>query len=434
MLILMWSNLAHGFCGTYVGGPGAQLANRSSQVVLAREDTRTTLTLVADYQGDPSQFALVLPVPRDLDPETVLVVDPGEIELLDTYSAPRRIAYTCDDAIHVDLTNNLPAAGCAMTLGCSAELGGIDGFEVLGPPEEALGAVTVEAQFTVADYDIVILTAEGAGGLEAWLDLNGYAIPSGGGDILQEYIDSGVSFLAAKVSLEATDDARATRRLPPLQMAYDSDFFGLPIRIGTISAAGPQEVVIYAITDPYAGRARILNYPEIQVEDECMWPASEHESFARFYQEELEKVAAEGASWQTEYSWTMYLPQPTTKCDPCTVPPEELYDEGEFAPLGFVGPAAHLTRMRMTYEPHQVPEDLSIGLAPLDGNLQLRYVEYERDLEFLFPICGQGYVDVPGQCGDGGVVRPSGSSRAAAPIAAGGLFLLMWLVSRRRRS
>ena len=45
------------------------------------------------------------------------------------------------------------------------------------PEANALG-VTVEAQYTVGEYDIVILSAKQSDGLETWLQENGYKIPA----------------------------------------------------------------------------------------------------------------------------------------------------------------------------------------------------------------------------------------------------------------
>jgi hypothetical protein len=39
--------------------------------------------------------------------------------------------------------------------------------------------VTIEAQYTVGEYDIIILSAEQSDGLATWLDANGYRLPYG---------------------------------------------------------------------------------------------------------------------------------------------------------------------------------------------------------------------------------------------------------------
>ena len=438
MVSLFWmmSGTAHGFCGTFVGAPGAELANKTSQVVLAREGDITTLTLVADYVGDLDEFALVIPVPPNLDPDRVTAVAPELVDRLDRYSTPRRVEYTCTDAITYTHGPFEAGPGCSMVLGgCSAanetSLGTPLPTDVVGG--EADGGVTVEAAFSVAEYNVVLLSAEGSEGLYAWLDDHGFALPAGGDEILQEYIDGGASFLAAQVKLEVVE--QGPRRLSPLQLSYRNPSFGLPVRMGTINAVDEQEVLIYALTDANLGELRILNYPSATVEDECMWPGADHDSFASFYTDALRSGAPEqGASWVTEYSWTLYQEVQSVKCDPCTVEREELYDQGDLDQLGFFGPNAHLTRLRMTYGPGDVPEDLSLGTVELTGNKQIRYIEYDRQLEFLFPVCGEGYVDNPGECGDDGTNRVTLGSRSAFPFAGFGAFAVMCLAFARRRT
>src|SRR5207244_7407714 len=49
--------------------------------------------------------------------------------------------------------------------------------------ESALG-VTVEAEYTVGEYDIVVLSAKESEGLETWLKQNNYNIPAGASQAL----------------------------------------------------------------------------------------------------------------------------------------------------------------------------------------------------------------------------------------------------------
>lgn len=88
---------AYGFCGAYVAEEGASLTNRASRIVVARDDYGTTLSMFNDVQGDFSSFALVVPVPEGFDENNLRLVDRDLLEKLDAYSAPRRVAYTCED-------------------------------------------------------------------------------------------------------------------------------------------------------------------------------------------------------------------------------------------------------------------------------------------------------------------------------------------------
>ena len=65
---------------------------------------------------------------------------------------------------------------------------------------DALG-VKIEAEYTVGEYDIVILSAKESLGLQTWLQLNGYKIPVGADRALEPYIRSDMKFFVAKVNL-----------------------------------------------------------------------------------------------------------------------------------------------------------------------------------------------------------------------------------------
>ena len=51
---------AHGFCGTYMGGAGAELYNEVSQVALVREGRSTVLSVSNDVDGNFEDFALII--------------------------------------------------------------------------------------------------------------------------------------------------------------------------------------------------------------------------------------------------------------------------------------------------------------------------------------------------------------------------------------
>ena len=60
-------------------------------------------------------------------------------------------------------------------------------------------------------------------------------------------------FFVAKVNLEEQAKLGFTY-LRPLQVAYESPKFMLPIRLGMVNANGPQELFIYALTARAASR------------------------------------------------------------------------------------------------------------------------------------------------------------------------------------
>ena len=107
--------------------------------------------------------------------------------------------------------------------------------------------VTVEANYDVGEYDVSILSAKESDGLVNWLTDNGYKIPHGAEAVLGSYIRQNMRFFVAKVNLERMA-LIGGNYLRPLQVRYDTAKFMLPLRLGTVNANGPQDLIVYALT------------------------------------------------------------------------------------------------------------------------------------------------------------------------------------------
>src|SRR5262245_49481646 len=85
---------AAAFCGFYVAQGDAKLFNHVSKVIVARNGERTVMTMSSDFEGDPAQFAVVIPVPVVPLKEQVHIGDPAWVDHIDQYSVPRLVEYT----------------------------------------------------------------------------------------------------------------------------------------------------------------------------------------------------------------------------------------------------------------------------------------------------------------------------------------------------
>src|SRR5947209_7575636 len=190
-LTLVLSPRLAGFCGFYVARADTTLFNRASQVVLVRDDDRTVLTMANDFQGDPKEFAVVIPVPTFIEKGQIHVGEKSLIDHLDAYSAPRLVEYFDED----------PCRPRALQEAVGAP--GVRSFSagVAGGVGDSRG-VRIEAQYTVGEYDILILSAEQSSGLEQWLRQNGYRIPNGAAAVLGSYIKQNMRFFVARVNLK----------------------------------------------------------------------------------------------------------------------------------------------------------------------------------------------------------------------------------------
>src|SRR5262249_49782148 len=166
-----------------------KLFNRASQVVLVRDADKTVLTMANDFQGDPKEFAIVIPVPTFIERGQIHVGEKALIDHLDAYSAPRLVEYF-DENPCTPRPVPMPMA--------AASAGGVG-----GQAKRALDSlgVKIEAQYTVGEYDILILSAQESSGLEKWLVQNGYRIPAGASAVLGSYLKQGMRFFVAKVNL-----------------------------------------------------------------------------------------------------------------------------------------------------------------------------------------------------------------------------------------
>jgi len=380
LLCLLFAPRASAFCGFYVGKADTQLFNDSSQVALVRDGERTVLTMSNDYRGPLSEFALVVPVPTVLEREQIHVGNRKLLEHLDAYSAPRLVEYFDPDPCMVRRKMYAEDAMAAAPAARGASMAKEE------ERSRALG-VTVEAKYTVGEYDIVILGAKQSEGLETWLRESGYRIPAKAAAALQPYIRQDMKFFVAKVNLQE-QQASGVQYLRPLQIAYESKKFMLPIRLGMANASGPQDMVVYALTR--AGRVESVNYRTAKVPSDVNVPIFVKSDFGKFYKDTFARSVdrEDHRAVFTEYTWNMGW------CDPCAAQPlsrEELHELGVWwldgdeavgpsslimrrrAPMG--GPVnVLLTRLHVRYDGTHFPEDLVFQQTSDQGNFQARYI------------------------------------------------------------
>ena len=351
---------ADAFCGFYVGKADTKLYNHASKVVLTRHEDKTVLSLMNDYEGDLKDFALVIPVPEVLEKGQIHVGESSLFDRLDAYSSPRLVEYFDADPCEERLRKKMVMSYAAPMAGASA---------LKDEEAKALG-VKIEAQYTVGEYDIVILSARQSDGLETWLRISGYKIPQGASRALRPYIRQGMKFFVAKVNL-AEQAKTGSRFLRPLQFAFQSPKFMLPIRLGMINSKGAQDLIVYVLTQQ--GRVETTNYRTVKMPTGMDIPEYVKDDFKPFYKALFnQEVEKEGMGTVfTEYFWNM------SWCDPCAAPPlspEELRQAGVFWAVDNAAPQVMLTRLHLRYTPDSTPEDLAFQETSDQENYQARYV------------------------------------------------------------
>lgn len=356
---------ALGFCGFYVAKADTRLFNQASQVVLVRDGDRTVLTMANDFKGDPKEFAIVIPVPTFLQREQIHIADKALLDHLDAYSAPRLVEYFDQNPCQEYRMKAMPSAALE---------DGVIGGAVGGARDRSLG-VTIEARYTVGEYDILILSAKESTGLETWLVENGYRVPAGASRVLGSYLKQGMRFFVAKVNLQEQSKLGFTY-LRPIQVAYESPKFMLPIRLGMVNANGPQELFVYALTRK--GRVETTNYRTVRLPSDAEVPLFVKDEFGAFYKAMFSRQVKrqEMRTVFLEYAWDMAW------CDPCSADPlsaDELRQLGVFwldrdggSPSGAQN--VFLSRLHLRYDSQHFPEDLVFQETADRENFQGRFI------------------------------------------------------------
>jgi hypothetical protein len=261
---------AYSFCGFYVAKADTKIFNKASQVVLVRRDDKTVITMVNDFKGDPKKFAVVIPVPTLIEKGQIHIGDKKIVDHLDAYTSPRLVEYYDGSPCHLALMER----GMSRDAALPASRASVGRAEALG--------VTVQAQYTVGEYDIVILSAKQGQALETWLKENGYRLPKGASEVLGSYIKQKMHFFVAKVNLQEQSKLGYSS-LRPIQVAYESPKFMLPLRLGTLNADGYQELFIYTLSQK--GRVEPTNYRSIKLPTGMDLPIYIKTRFKDFYRD-----------------------------------------------------------------------------------------------------------------------------------------------------
>ncbi len=357
------------FCGFYAARADVKLYNASSQVIIARNGTKTTVTMESDVQGDVKDFAMIIPVPEVLKKEAVRVLDATLFSTLDAYSTPRLSEYWDDGPCSTPRSTIEVALESTISVDMAR-----DQQPVIKEK------VRVMDSYSVGEYDIVILSADESKALEQWLHEHEYNIPAGAADVIEPYIKSDLNFFVAKVNLR--EHAAASRqKLRPIQIQYNTSRFMLPIRLGMANADHSQDLTIYALSSK--GRVECTNYRTVSMPTNKNLPEFVQSEFAAFYSRcfDREVQRRHGSCVFTEYAWDL-SPNNYSHCDPCTgVTPETAALMEAGVDWLSSNPRVFFTRLHLRYDRATFPQDLSLAETYNTQNYQVLFTIHHPSTE-----------------------------------------------------
>jgi hypothetical protein len=303
------------------------LASFSASQTAITADTATPITFTYSYANSPY-------------PEPSCTVDQGVGAVSSGYAANVTLKAT-----------SMLTLTCANSAGKSSK-------------QIEMRVVKIEAKFDVAEYNILILSASEAAGLEEWLKLNHYQIPADAEPLLRPYIESGEKFFVAKVDPKKVRMVDGHAALSPLRFHYDADEFALPIRLGMANSSGKQDLIVNILSPDK--RYEVANYKNVFIPTNFDVKPPVKTRFAEFYAALFDKtIEANPHSVVTEYAWTAV---PNYHCDPCTgldVSNPDLMALGADVVGGQLAKGTFvLTRLHARYGKDDMKDDLRFRDAP----------------------------------------------------------------------
>jgi MYXO-CTERM domain-containing protein len=383
---------AEAFCGFYVAGADAKLYNNATMVVLMRDGTRTVLSMQNNYEGPPKDFAMVVPVPVVLSEDDVKILPDEIFDRVDKLAAPRLVEYWEQD----------PCQPMMYPEGMAMADGAVDEEAMPGGAKAEDLGVTIEAQFEVGEYQIVILSAKESTGLDTWLRQEKYNIPEGAQPLLEPYVQGGSKFFVAKVNAKKVKfDTQGQAMLSPLRFHYDSQEFALPVRLGLINAQGAQDLLVHVLGRSV--RYELANYENVAIPTNLEVKNDVREHFGQFYASLFDHVLANNPkAVVTEYSWA------AGSCDPC---PEPALTLEELVTLG----VDVLPSYESAFKNQRIPSDYqwSIPSEFVLTRLHARYDQASLGEDLVFQaapaiVGGREFLQQDGQLERGAVEEPGG--------------------------
>ena len=385
--------------GLYVAGADAHLYNHTSHVVIARDGNRTTLTMLNDYEGDVGEFALIVPIPADIEPEQVRVVDPVLVKRMNYLSSPR-LTY---DREGYQGSLSLGFSACDRALWATQPYR-LDSFGLLG---SGISYPTAEDFFwrsTTGEYVLTVFKPQGIQHLKAWAEQQGYAISSATQNALTPYIRQGMSFVVAKITIPEFEPGQSYY-LKPLQIIYNSPQFMLPIQPGKLNSNGKQNLTTYLFSA--AGRTEVVNYRTENMPTEEVLPEFSRADFSNIYQEIVQKTF-EKTDRNTVLLEASFLGQDLYEASYQTPRTDIIDDAPALQGMGvfWLSSAAtendhprenvFFTGLLFQYAPHDFPEDLMFHITENKQRFEAQYAinQYTVNGDFRWASINGGSLSV----------------------------------------
>ncbi|RMG94941.1 MAG: DUF2330 domain-containing protein [Deltaproteobacteria bacterium] len=226
---------------------GDYAVNQSAeQIIFEVGESTVTAHVLIRYQGDPAQFAWIVPVPNQPQLDLSETLAFGLLESATRPSVDPSVDNVCPGAAYRCAYHDDPCYP-----GDSGDWGTGGGF--VGPQfdagqgggEDPDGVDVLDMQ-VVGDYETVTFAASDAALAVQWLQDNGFVVNDTMTPYMQPYIDAGMVFVAAKLVAGAGLDA-----IKPLKMTYQGTTPMIPLQLTAVATEPHLTVTAYIYSKTY---------------------------------------------------------------------------------------------------------------------------------------------------------------------------------------
>jgi hypothetical protein len=237
-----------------MAGAGSEKVH-STNVFLMQKDGASVITVHPDYQGPLREFAVIIPVPKDVTKDRVTTLKREYGDRVAQVSAPKYAEFWEMDPCDTETPHEQEWERSRKANADTAFMGTVKTDPTKKVAKEML--LDVEAKKKEGEYKETFIGAADA--LKKWLEGKDYKLPSGGAESLAAYEKQGFQFLALDVDVNRMELVGSDRAsLSPIRFWTKETVTSLPTRFGLPSAAKKQELLLFTLVPEK--RMQITNY------------------------------------------------------------------------------------------------------------------------------------------------------------------------------
>jgi hypothetical protein len=208
------------------------------RMAMSISKTQTVLWDQIQYQGDPEEFAWVLPVKAGAR------VEESTDAFFEALEASTRVTVRSQE-----ISCGSADSGCGFGCGDDAAEGSSGGYA------GSEGGVDVVHQGSVGPYETVTLSTSTPGALNTWLQDHGYNVDAASQPVIDQYVAEGFDFIALRLQ-----PGQGIAQMTPVRVVMPGGGLTLPLRMVAIGTGAVTPLVLYFIGE---GRHRVENFPEV---------------------------------------------------------------------------------------------------------------------------------------------------------------------------